>query len=253
MLITFIVSLVLLPVTSAYLLVSSLLPPAPMAYTGLPLALPFPPSGCVSQSPMPVTPRPIHGLWHCFRLIFCHLLLYLLFQFFLPLLGSPPHLHHCLLSFCPLFLSIISSLSLAASSPHLLLTPRSHLSLHCPISPSPLPYSFQYLSPQHCAISFYCLTCYFPVPLSPSPMVPWLCPALCHTPPTSLCLSLLSLLLTALFSAMSCYCNSLLVLAHPICYLFPLLLLLFSQQPCLLSTHTIFVYCSTCCLLLLPK
>lgn len=50
----------------------------------------------------------------------------------------------------------------------------------------------------------------------------------------------------ALYSTMSCYCNSLLVLASPICYLFLLLLLLlFSQQPCVLSTHIIFVYCST--------
>lgn len=56
----------------------------------------------------------------------------------------------------------------------------------------------------------------------------------------------------ALYSTMPCYCNSLLVLASPICYLFLLLLLLlFSQQPCVLSTHIIFVYCSTyscsCC------
>lgn len=169
LLIIFIVSLVLLPVT-AYLLISSFLPHAPLAYTSLPPALPFPPSGCASQAPIPVTHHPIHGLWHCSHLIFCHFLPYLPFQFCLSLLGSPSHLHHCLLSFCPLFLFIISSLSLAALSLHLLLTLHSHLSL---ISPSVLlPNSLQCLSPQHHTTSFYCFMCYFPVPLSPSPMVP---------------------------------------------------------------------------------
>lgn len=171
LLITFIVSLVLLPVISAYLLVSSLLPHAPLAYTDLALAFPFPPSAHASQAPMPMTPHPVHSLYF-FHLICCHLLLYL-FQFCLPLLGSPPHLHHCLPSFCPIFLFIISSLSFAASSPHFLLTLQSYLSLHCPISPSvPLPYSLQCLSPQHCTISFYCFMCCFPVPLLPSRMVP---------------------------------------------------------------------------------
>lgn len=162
---------------------------------------PLPPSGHASQAPVPVAPHPFHSLWHCCHLIFCHLLRYLLFQFCLPLLGSPPHLHHCLHSFCPLFLFMISSWSLAATSPYLLLTLLPHQSLPCPISPSvPLPDSLRCLSPQHHTISFYCFMCCFPVLLSPSPMVPLLCPSLCHPPWTPLCLPLLSLLLTALFS-----------------------------------------------------
>lgn len=157
-------------------------------------------------------------------------------------MGSPPHLHHFLLSFCPLFLFIISSLSLAALSPHLLLTLLSHQSLPCPISPSvSLLNSLQCLSPQHCTSSFYCFMCCFPVPLSPSPMVPELCPALCQSPSTALCLPLLSLLLTALLSTTPCYCNSLLVLASLIwyCFLSPS-----SSSPSsrVSSLHTLFLF-----------
>lgn len=119
---------------------------------------PFPPSGHASQAPMPVTLHPIHGLWHCFHLIFCHLLLYLLFQFCLTLLGSSPHLHHCLLSFCPLFLLIISSLSLAASSPHCfsycLISPCTALFL--PVCPYLIPFS---ASPFNTAPSHFTASC----------------------------------------------------------------------------------------------
>lgn len=84
------------------------------------------------------------------------------------------HIHTSTTAFSLSVLYSCSSLSLAASSPHLLLTLQSHQSLPCSISPSvPLLNSLQCLSsPQNCTTSFYCFMCCSPVPLSPCPMVP---------------------------------------------------------------------------------
>lgn len=235
MLITFIASLVILLVTSAYLLIISLL----LSITGLPLALPFAPFLHLAV-PVQPTARDTPSHSQPLALLPSH--------FLTSLTLSPVSILPALAGLIPTTTFSLSVLYSCLSFPCCLLLPH-HLTCclpYCLISPclALLLLVWHLPSPNslHCLPTLSHFTASFAVFLSHCHLPLWFHSFVLHPPLIPLCLPLLSLLLAALFPTMyvPCYFHSLPVLASPICCLLPPLLLLvamfalYPQYLCLL-------------------
>lgn len=234
------------PVTSACLLVTSLLRTVLLARTGLPVTL-----SSASFLHLAVTVRPsAHDtplLLQPLALLPSHLLPSLTISPIssLPALAALMHTTFSLSVFSiPVYPFLASCCRITSLLTSCYLTSPC-LALLLWVWHLPSPNSLRCLSLHSHPISFY----YFTIVFLSRCHLPLQC-LLFVAHPQNLSVCLFSLLLDALFPTMCvhCYFHSLPVLASPLCWRLPS-----SQQLHLLSTHNIVVYHAIYCLILLPK